>query len=63
MANETAEPPQMREGDCPFCERTVLIYQDPPRCPLCDCPLDAEVTRPYDFPAEHPIAPEVEEHP
>ena len=58
MTNETAEPPQMREGDCPFCERTVLVYEDPPRCPLCDCPLDAEVIRPFAFPQEHPAAPE-----
>ena len=30
----------MREAECPFCERVVLVYEEPPRCPLCACPLD-----------------------
>jgi hypothetical protein len=34
MTNETAEPPAMREGACPYCERTVLVYEEPPRCPF-----------------------------
>jgi hypothetical protein len=55
MTSETVEPAEMREGDCPFCERTVLIYEEPPRCPLCACPLDEHAIRPYSFPE---IAPE-----
>jgi hypothetical protein len=46
----------MRESDCPFCERTVLVYEDPPRCPLCACPLDPEGVRPYVFPEEGRLA-------
>lgn len=52
MTNEIAEPPSMREGGCPFCEQTVLVYEDPPRCPLCACPLDARTVRPFVFPPE-----------
>ena len=40
----------MRSGDCPFCERPVLVYEDPPRCPICACPLDASTVEPYVFP-------------
>jgi hypothetical protein len=54
MTNETAEPPAMQEGGCPFCERTVLVYEDPPRCPLCACPLDEASMTPFSFPREHP---------
>ena len=50
MTNETSEPPARREGECPYCERTVLAYEEPPRCPLCACPLDMRTTRPYVFP-------------
>lgn len=46
----------MRESDCPFCERTVLVYEDPPRCPLCACPLDPDLVRPYVFPEEGRLA-------
>jgi hypothetical protein len=53
------EPPAMRESECPFCERTVLVCEDPPRCPLCACPLDEDRMRPYDFPADAPTP----EHP
>ena len=60
MANETAEPPQMREGTCPFCERTVLVHEEPPRCPLCDCPLDEQAVHPYSFPQEQEAAPDPE---
>ena len=51
MPGETKEPP-MREAECPFCERIVLVYEDPPRCPLCACPLDDERMQPYDFPRQ-----------
>ena len=52
MTNEIAEPPAMREGACPYCERTVLVYEEPPRCPLCACPLDEHTMRPYVFPGD-----------
>lgn len=51
MPNGTHQPPAMREGECPYCERTVLVYEDP-RCPLCDCPLEEFGMRPFSFPAE-----------
>jgi hypothetical protein len=51
MPNDTRHP-AMREGDCPYCERTVLVYEDPPRCPLCDCPLEERGMRPFSFPVE-----------
>jgi hypothetical protein len=56
MTNETAEPPAMREGACPYCERTVLVYEEPPRCPLCACPLDEGTVKPYVFPGERAVA-------
>jgi hypothetical protein len=52
MTNEIEQPPAMREGECPYCERTVLVYDDPPRCPLCDCPLEEFGMRPFSFPVE-----------
>lgn len=51
MPNGTEQPPAMREGECPYCERTVLVYEEP-RCPLCDCPLEEFGMRPFSFPAE-----------
>ena len=56
MANGSIEASGMRESECPFCERTVLVYEDPPRCPLCACPLDPEGIRPYVFPEEGRLA-------
>ena len=50
MPNDLSEPPPMRMGDCPYCERAVLVYEDPPRCPLCACPLDASTMRPFAVP-------------
>ena len=44
----------MREGACPFCERTVLVYEEPPRCPLCACPMDEDRMQPFSFPVEDP---------
>ncbi len=52
MPNDTAGPPAMREAECPFCERRVLVYEDPPRCPLCACPLDEDRIEPYPWPGE-----------
>ena len=45
----------MREAECPFCERIVLVYEEPPRCPLCACPLDDERTHPYEFPGDRTL--------
>jgi len=45
-------PPAMREAECPFCERVVLVYEEPPRCPLCACPLDEDRMRPHAWPGE-----------
>ena len=58
MTNDTTEPPAMREGDCPYCERTVLSYEEPPRCPMCACPLDTWSLRPFTFPPDRAVAPE-----
>jgi hypothetical protein len=55
MSNETADAP-MREADCPYCERAVLVYEQPPRCPLCACPIEEQAMRPYTF--ERPAAEE-----
>jgi len=52
LMNEIVEPPAMRESECPFCERTVLVHEDPPLCPLCACPLDEDRMRPYTFPGD-----------
>src|SRR5512141_1072781 len=30
MPNDLTEPPPMRMGDCPYCERAVLVYEEPP---------------------------------
>ena len=54
MANDMDGLPDMREGDCPYCERQVLSYEDPPQCPLCACPLEETRTRPFEWPAEEP---------
>lgn len=48
--------PEMREAECPYCERVVLVYEDPPQCPLCACPLEPDRTRPYPWPDEEPFA-------
>jgi hypothetical protein len=37
------------EADCPFCERHVVVYEDPPRCPLCSCPLEDDRVTPFDI--------------
>jgi hypothetical protein len=52
MTNEIHEPPAMRTGECPYCERTVLVYEEPPRCPICACPLDERVMRAFEFPSD-----------
>ena len=53
MPNDLSEPPPpMRMGDCPYCERAVLVYEEPPRCPLCACPLEPSSMRPFAVPGE-----------
>jgi hypothetical protein len=54
MPAETDGPLRMREAECPFCERMVLVYEEPPRCPLCACPLDEERMRDHLWPGEEP---------
>jgi len=46
--------PEMRAAECPYCEREVLVGEDPPRCPLCACPLDQDRMRRYVWPDEEP---------
>ncbi|HXJ65303.1 MAG TPA: hypothetical protein VNN79_16230 [Actinomycetota bacterium] len=50
MSNAISGPPLM-EADCPFCERRVLVYEDPPRCPLCACPIEQDRMSPFVIPA------------
>jgi hypothetical protein len=50
MTNDAADLPPMRMGDCPYCERAVLVYEEPPRCPICACPLETSAMRPFDVP-------------
>ena len=54
MPQDTDGLPVMREAECPFCERVVLVYEEPPRCPLCACPLDEERMLPHAWPGETP---------
>jgi hypothetical protein len=54
MPNDEYGAPEMREAECPFCENAVLVYEDPPRCPLCACPLEEERMHPYAWPDEEP---------
>ena len=51
MPSATEGP--LSEAECPFCERRVLVYEEPPRCPLCACPLEEERIRPFTFPGEN----------
>jgi hypothetical protein len=63
MPNVDPELPAMRMGNCPYCERAVLVYEEPPRCPICACPLDDHQMKPFVFPAERSSDPvEREEH-
>ena len=54
MLDDIDDVPEMRGSDCPFCERPVLVYEEPPRCPICACPLAEERMRPYLWPDEEP---------
>lgn len=43
------------QAECPFCERDVLVFEDPPRCPLCTCPIAPERLSLFVWPeAEYP---------
>jgi len=53
MTDAISEPPMM-EADCPFCERRVLVYEDPPRCPLCACPIEQDRMAPFVLPGDAP---------
>jgi DNA-directed RNA polymerase subunit RPC12/RpoP len=39
MPDGTHERP-LREATCPYCERRILVHEEPPHCPLCACPLE-----------------------
>jgi hypothetical protein len=28
------------------------VYEEPPRCPICACPLDASTMEPFEFPSQ-----------
>ena len=59
MPNDLSDPPPpMRMGDCPYCERAVLVYEEPPRCPLCACPLEPASMRPFAVPGERATEPD-----
>jgi hypothetical protein len=53
MTQAAALPPLM-EADCPYCELHVLVYEDPPRCPLCACPIENRRMRPFLAPGDAP---------
>jgi len=57
MQHDYVGAPEMREAECPYCERPVLVYEEPARCPLCACPLHEERMRPYVWPDEEPSSP------
>jgi hypothetical protein len=54
MPHDDVADPDMREAECPYCERTVLVYEVPPRCPLCACPIAEARLHPYIWPDEEP---------
>jgi hypothetical protein len=57
MTNDL-EQPAMRMGECPYCERSVLVYETPPRCPMCACPLDESTMTPFVFPSDRTPEPD-----
>jgi hypothetical protein len=59
MPNDLSEPPPpRRKGDVPYIERAVLVYEEPPRCPLCACPLEPSSMRPFTVPSERAPEPD-----
>jgi hypothetical protein len=54
MPYEVSESPFTRRAECPYCEHRVLVYEEPPRCPLCACPLAESRLDLYVWPDEAP---------
>jgi hypothetical protein len=54
MTEEAAGAAELREAECPYCEHQVLVYEEPPRCPLCACPIAEDRMHPYAWPGEGP---------
>ena len=52
MEGRVEDAAPMWSSQCPFCEREVLVYEEPPRCPLCGCPLDEERMHLYVWPQQ-----------
>jgi hypothetical protein len=52
--SQAVEGPPLKEAECPFCERRVVVFEDPPRCPLCACPLESVRMRPFSLPGDAP---------
>ena len=50
--NDAISGPPLMEADCPYCEQHVLVYEDPPRCPLCACPIEEDRMSPFVMPGE-----------
>jgi hypothetical protein len=32
----------------------VVVYEEPPRCPFCACPIEEERVDPFEFPESAP---------
>lgn len=54
MPNPIDGASEMPAAECPYCERVILVYEDPPRCPLCACPIDEERMHPFAWPDGEP---------
>ncbi|HEY7516527.1 MAG TPA: hypothetical protein VIC87_18700 [Vicinamibacteria bacterium] len=50
MPNEVSESPFTQRAECPYCEHRVLVYEEPPRCPLCACPFETRRVDPGAWP-------------
>jgi hypothetical protein len=50
MTTPTEEPTPLHAATCPYCERRVLVYEEPPRCPLCACPFEIRRVDPGAWP-------------
>lgn len=54
MPNPIDGAAEMPAAECPYCERVILVYEEPPRCPLCACPIDEERMHPFAWPDGEP---------